>query len=113
MGRVIHSHPRPCPYSREPPWLRQLKIPSRMLKKPASRGGWPGRLPCARATRGIKRPSLDARSGGLIRAILGNVHEQAWKDHLYSLAAALPAEQRVLARWGWAGQNRGLFEHPA
>jgi len=30
-----------------------------------------------------------------------------------SLAAALPAEQRVLARWGWAGENRGLFEHPA
>jgi hypothetical protein len=29
-----------------------------------------------------------------------------------SLAAALPAEQRVLARWGWAGENRGLFEHP-
>jgi hypothetical protein len=30
-----------------------------------------------------------------------------------SLATALPAEQRVLARWGWAGENRGLFEHPA
>ena len=43
----------------------------------------------------------------------GQRHEQAWKDHLYSLAAALPAEQRVLARWGWAGENRGLFEHPA
>ena len=30
-----------------------------------------------------------------------------------SLAAALPAERRVLARRGWAGENRGLFEHPA
>ena len=29
-----------------------------------------------------------------------------------SLAAALPAERRVLARRGWAGENRGLFEHP-
>jgi hypothetical protein len=29
-----------------------------------------------------------------------------------SLAVALPVEQRVLARWGWAGENRGLFEHP-
>ncbi len=28
-------------------------------------------------------------------------------------AAALPAERRVLARRGWAGENRGLFEHPA
>jgi hypothetical protein len=35
----------------------------------------------------------------------GQRHEQAWKDHLYSLAAALPAEQRVLARWGWAGES--------
>mgnify|MGYP001567332610 CR=1 FL=1 len=30
-----------------------------------------------------------------------------------SLAAALPAERRVTARRGWAGENRGLFEHPA
>jgi hypothetical protein len=28
-------------------------------------------------------------------------------------AAALPAERRVSARWGRAGENRGLFEHPA
>ena len=27
--------------------------------------------------------------------------------------AALPAERRVSARRGWAGENRGLFEHPA
>jgi hypothetical protein len=25
-------------------------------------------VPCARATRGLRRPSLDARSGGLIQA---------------------------------------------
>jgi hypothetical protein len=30
-----------------------------------------------------------------------------------SLAAALPAEWRVLARRGWAGEKSGLFEHPA
>jgi hypothetical protein len=48
---------------------------------------------------------LDARSGGLIRAILGNVHEQAWKNHRWFLAAALPAERRVLARRGWAGEK--------
>jgi hypothetical protein len=28
------------------------------------------------------------------------------------LVAALLAERRVLARRGWAGENRGLFEHP-
>src|SRR6059036_1088021 len=30
-----------------------------------------------------------------------------------SLAAALPAERRVLARRGWAGEKSGHFEHPA
>ena len=54
-----------------------------------------------------------ARSGGLIRAILNNVYEQAWKDHLWSVAVALPAERRVLARRGWAGEMSSLFEHPA
>jgi hypothetical protein len=29
-----------------------------------------------------------------------------------SLAAALPAERRVLARQGWAGENRRQVEHP-
>ena len=29
-----------------------------------------------------------------------------------SLAAALPAERRVLARRGWAGEHDSLFEHP-
>jgi hypothetical protein len=67
---------------------------------------------CSRNAR-PKKALVGRAQWGLIRAILGNVHEQAWKDHLYSLAAALPAEQRVLARWGWAGENRGLFEHPA
>ena len=30
-----------------------------------------------------------------------------------SLAAALHAERRVVARRGWAGEKSGLFEHPA
>ena len=30
-----------------------------------------------------------------------------------TLAAALPAERCVLARWGWAGEKHELFEHPA
>jgi hypothetical protein len=41
-----------------------------------------------------------------------NVYEQAWKDYLWLLAEALPAEWRVLARRGWAGEKSGLFEHP-
>ena len=42
-----------------------------------------------------------------------DIHEQAWKDHLWSLAAALHGTRRVLARQGWAGEKSGLFEHPA
>ena len=30
-----------------------------------------------------------------------------------SLAAALPAERRVSARWGWLGEASGLSEQPA
>jgi len=30
-----------------------------------------------------------------------------------SLAAALPAERRLVVRRGWAGETSGLFEHPA
>ena len=30
-----------------------------------------------------------------------------------SLAAALPAERRILARRGWVGEKSGFFEHPA
>ena len=29
-----------------------------------------------------------------------------------SLAAALPVERRVLARWGWVGEMRSPFEQP-
>jgi hypothetical protein len=35
------------------------------------------------------------------------------KVNLWSLLAALPAERRVLARRGWAGEKVGHFEHPA
>ena len=35
---------------------------------------------CARATRGLRRPSLDARSGRPSRPPSGEVNEQAWKS---------------------------------
>jgi len=50
-----------------------------------------------RAVRGSSEPSFD-------------VYEQAWKDHQWSLAAALPGKGRVLgeefvlADSGWAGE---------
>jgi hypothetical protein len=43
---------------------------------------------------------------------LDTVNERAWKNYLWSLAAALPVERRVSARRGRAGETSGLFEHP-
>jgi hypothetical protein len=43
---------------------------------------------------------------------MDNVHEQAWKDNLWSLAAALLGTRRVSARQGWEGKKSSLFEQP-
>ena len=68
------------------------------------RGSWDD--PRARATRGLRRPSLDARSWDHPShpLVIGGKG---------SLAAALPVERHVLACRGWAGENNGQFEHPA
>ena len=75
-----------------------------MLKK--ERGGWND--PLARATRGLRRPSLDARSGdhpghplksdSSLRRCMGQ--------------GASLSEETVLADSGRAGENINLFEHP-
>ena len=57
----------------------------------------------------VRRAQLGTKPGHPLKE--GNA--QAWKDHLWSLAAALPAERRVLARRGWAGEMSSLFEHSA
>ena len=38
-------------------------------------------ISCARATRGLGRPSLDARSGRSIRPHPRRENERAWKNH--------------------------------
>ena len=44
--------------------------------------GWSLMIFCARATRGRRLPSLDARSGrSIMRAIPEEIDEQAWKEH--------------------------------
>jgi hypothetical protein len=56
---------------------------------------------------------ISSKLGGSIyivrRAQLGSSHPTPYK---VTLAAALPAEQRVLARRGWVGEKHELFEHP-
>ncbi len=46
-----------------------------------------------------------------------SVDARSWDHPSYPektiAAAASPAERRVVARRGWAGENDGLFEHPA
>jgi hypothetical protein len=46
-------------------------------------------ISCARVTRGLRRPSLDARSGISISPHPLRDIEQAWNDHLQSLDAQL------------------------
>ena len=49
--------------------------------------------------------------GGVLASFIGSTYRSVRLAS--SLAAALPAERRVLARRGWAGEKSGLFEHPA
>jgi hypothetical protein len=67
-------------------------------------GSWDD--PRARATRGLRRPSLDARSWD-------HPSHPLVKGGKGSLAAVLLGKRRVSARRGWAGEKSGLFEHPA
>ena len=44
---------------------------------------------CARATRGLRRPSFDARSQGHTWSLpLGKAFKQVWKEHLYFVGRA-------------------------
>ena len=68
-------------------------------------GGWDD--PCARATRALGRASLDARSGGLIQAILEKHKRASLEDpSLIAPPAALLGTRRVLGRRGWLGRLR-------
>ena len=71
------------------------------------------RVPCARATRGLRRPSLDARSWGLIQAIRGKGIRARLEEHLWVFAAALPRRRCVWVWRAWVSAMAGLSEHPA
>ena len=48
--------------------------------------------------------------------VIASVRDSKLRDEVSivsSPGAALPAERRVLARRGWAGEKSGLFEEPA
>jgi hypothetical protein len=44
---------------------------------------------CARATRGLRRPSLDARSRRSISPHPERHNEQAWREHVYRSMCAV------------------------
>jgi|CXWL01.1.fsa_nt_gi hypothetical protein len=54
---------------------------------------------------------LKKSASGVLAALRGSTYQSV--RLAFSLAAALPAERRVSARRGWAGENGGHFEHPA
>src|ERR1700704_4633993 len=70
------------------------------LLLPEQRRGWSLLISCARATRGLRRPSLDARNGRSISPHPCIDTERAWKDHLSprSTAAMRPARVPFLGR---------------
>jgi hypothetical protein len=51
-----------------------------------------------------------ATSGVLVSKI-SSTYPRGYASGIFS-SAALPAERRVLARRGWAGEKRDLFDHP-
>ena len=53
---------------------------------------------------------LKKSASGVLASLRGSTYRSVRLTS--SLAAALPAEWRVLARRGWAGEKPGLFEHP-
>jgi len=85
-----------------------------MLKKPASREkDGPVSPLCSRNARPQQALVGRAQWGTHPGHPEDTVNERAWRNYLWPLAAALPAERRVLARRGRVGENRGHFEHPA
>src|SRR5882672_4263358 len=53
------------------------------------RRGWSLMIFCARATRGLRRPSLDARSRRSISPHPWRENERAWREHLYRSTRAV------------------------
>jgi len=67
--------------------------------------GWSLMIFCARATRGLRRPSLDARSGRSIRPHPRKANEQAWRDHIYCSTRALEVTPvHPVTRWREVGE---------
>jgi hypothetical protein len=84
-----------------------------MLKKSVSEGGGPVSSLCSRNARSQKTLVGRAQWGTHSGHQGDNINEQAWKNYLWSFAAALLGVRRVLARQGWAGEKSSLFDHPA
>ena len=59
-----------------------IGISQAILLHAEQRKGWSLMIFCARATRGRRLPSLDARNRGSTRLPYEEKHERAWKDHV-------------------------------
>ena len=64
-----------------------------------------------RSSTGTRPPHHSAARTDLVLLIRRTVRPRGYASGFDS-PAALPAERRVLARRGWAGEKSGLFEHP-
>ena len=67
-------------------------------------------LGSSKSSTGTRPPHHSAARTSVVLLIRRTVRPRGYASGP-SLAAALPAERRVLARRGWAGEMSGLFEH--
>ena len=141
VGRAQLRAPPPCqPGSVKEVGLKDSRL--RQARETSGQGGtsvlaeqrrgWRLMIFCARATRGLRRPSLDARSGRSISPHPWRDIEQAWREHVYrsmravkdSLGCSLQERHEKLegprqgywpvsARRGWMGEKSRLSEQPA
>jgi len=69
-------------------------------------------LGSSKSSTGTRPPHHSAARTDVVLLIRRTVRSRGYASG-FDLPAALPAERRVLARRGWAGEKSGLFEHPA
>jgi hypothetical protein len=69
-------------------------------------------LGSSKSSTGTRPPHHSAARTDVVLLIRRTVRPRGYASGFDS-PAALPAERRVLARWGWVGEMSELFEHPA
>jgi hypothetical protein len=85
----------------------EVRRPGALLAR-RTRRGWRLMIFCTRATRGLRRPSLDARSGRSISPHPWRDNERAWKDGIGSRQTILLARRtRTMKLYSFDARSEG------